>query len=380
MTKIVVYDIILIEGNIGVFEMSIARYSLKKLVPGALVVGLLIASPVTYATNKLPNGTANNKINQANICSLKIGVLIDRSNSIRNDSEQNPQYIRNAVGEIASGLKGTDSQMAVWSFGTKATGYQGKNIIIGNNGTDKSKTAASIKLSDYPGVGFTSLKDQSGVTAIKNTVNLIPFSTDKLSAQNSSLAEREVGWTNWQAALIESNASGSKPAQADIVFMITDGTPTLPRDFHAEPTTDPLDKNQIARQAVVSGVQAADSVKKSAAKTRIVAIGVGDVMKTDDGIDNLKRISGGLSNAKQNDDYYLVNGFSDLGSELNKAIKQACDEKPITKPTPQPKPTPAPEQPAELPKTGMTETILSGATGLGALTYVALLYRRSRSL
>lgn len=361
--------------------MSLARYSFKKLIPSALAIGVLMISPVAYATNKLPNGTANNKINQANICSLKIGILIDRSNSIRNDSEQNPQYIRNAVGEIATDLQGTDSQMAVWSFGTKATGYQGKNIIVGNNGTDKSKTAANIKLSDNPGVGFTSLKGQNGVTTIKNTVNSIPFSTDNLNAEHSSLAEREVGWTNWQAALLESNANGSKPAQADVIFMITDGTPTLPRSS----TNDEA-------QAVVSGVQAADSVKNSPAKTRIVAIGVGDVMKTDDGVDNLKRISGGLSNAKQNDDYHLVNGFSELGGELNKAIKQACDEKPAPepkptpipkptpKPTPKPEPTPAPEQPEELPKTGMAEAILSGAAGLGALTYTALLYRRSRSL
>ncbi len=344
---------------------------------GALMAGALMVSPVAYATNKLPDGAANNKINQANICSLKVGILIDRSNSIRNDNEQNPQHIRSAVGSVATSLQGTDSQMAIWSFGTKATGYRGKNIIIGNNGTDDSKTAADIKLSDYPGVGFTSLKDANGPTTIKNTVNTIPFSTDKLSAGHSSLAEREVGWTNWQAAFAESNANGSTPAQADLVLMITDGTPTLPRSFNAEPTTDPLEQNQIAREAVVSGVAAADSLKSGAAKTRIVAIGVGDVTKTEDGLDNLKRISGGLNAAKENDDYYLADSYATLSSKLKEAIKQACTQ--TTTPAPTPKPTPTPEETAELPHTGITE-VFSGLLGAGALTYAAMVYRRSRGL
>ena len=355
---------------------------LTKSAVGIALAASVVVAPLSYATKStLPNGSANNEINQANICNLKVGILIDRSNSIRNDSENNPKYIRDAVGDVATSLQGTDTKVAVWSFGTKATGYQGKNIIIGDNGNDADKEAAPIKLSDYPGVGFTSMKDASGVTSIKNTVASIPFSTDRLEAANSSLAEREVGWTNWEAALAESTVSGSTPSQSDIVLMITDGTPTVPRDFTAEPTTDPLEKNQIAQQAVISGVAASEKVKSSAAGTRIVAIGVGDVTKTDDGVDNLKRISGGLTTAVEGDDYYLSADFAHLGSTLNEAIKQACDEKPAPTPTPTPAPT-APEKEekvVELPKTGPADAIVS-MTGISLLAFALTGYIRSRIL
>lgn len=370
----------------------------KKSVLGLSALGIIAGSPLTYATSALPSGTRNNEINQNDLCKLKIGILIDRSNSIRNDDEKNPQYIRQSVVDVATALQGTDSQIAVWSFGTKATGYQGKNIIIGDNGNNFDKEAAPIKLADYPGIGFTSMKTTSGVSAIKNTVNSIPFSTDRLTAANSSLAEREVGWTNWQAAFIESNAGGSTPSGADVLFMITDGVPTLPRDFNKEPTRDPFQRDDITRQAISSGVNAANQVKNSASKTRIVAIGVGDVTETLEGVDNLKRISGGLSDAVEGDDYYLSSNFANLGTELNKTIEQVCKEEPTkpvptpaptTKPTPKPETKPAPvvapvetkgtEKVVELPKTGPME-VISATSGLTLLTYALSMYIRSRSL
>lgn len=396
LTFLLIYAIMVSEIRSLYMNVSVA---FKKSVLGLSALGIIVGSPLTYATSALPSGTRNNEINQNDLCSLNIGILIDRSNSIRNDDEKNPQYIRQSVADVATALQGTDSQIAVWSFGTKATGYQGKNIIIGDNGNNFDKEAAPIKLADYPGIGFTSMKTASGVSAIKNTVNSIPFSTDRLSAANSSLAEREVGWTNWQAAFVESNAGGSTPSKADIVFMITDGTPTLPRDFTEEPTRDPFQQDEVSRQAVTSGVSAANQVKNSAAKTRIVAIGVGDVTKTLEGVDNLKRISGGLSNSVEGEDYYLSANFANLGTELNKTIEQVCKEKPTptpvptpiptTKPTPKPETKPAPvvapvetkgaEKVAELPKTGPME-VISATSGLTLLTYALSMYIRSRSL
>ena len=363
--------------------------TLTKSAIGLTFAAIVAVSPIASATSVLPDGTSNNKINQANICSLKVGILIDRSNSIRNDNESNPKHIRDAVSNVATTLQGTDTKLAVWSFGTKATGYQGKNIIIGDNGTNADKESTAIKLSDYPGVGFTSLKDANGVSTINNTVKSIPFSTDKLTAANSSLAEREVGWTNWKAAFVESTANSSTPAQSDLLIMITDGTPTLPRDFTKEATTDPLAMNQIARQAVVEGVAASQQVKNSSTKTRIVAIGVGDVTKTDDGVDNLKRVSGGLNSAVENDDYYLSDNYATLGTKLSSAIKQACDKTPAPDPKPAtpikttpvtktPVTTKTPEVVAELPQTGPIDAILS-ATGISLLTVAIAAYIRSRS-
>lgn len=87
---------------------------LTKSAVGIALVASVVTAPLSYATKStLPNGSANNEINQANICNLKVGILIDRSNSIRNDSENNPKYIRDAVGDVATSLQGTDTKVAV---------------------------------------------------------------------------------------------------------------------------------------------------------------------------------------------------------------------------------------------------------------------------
>lgn len=308
---------------------------LSKLQKGALALGALIivagSSATAFAASTLPNGTANNPMasNDA-LCSLNIGFVVDRSNSIRNAGESNPATIRTAINDVVTSLQGTDSKVAVWSFGTKATGYTGTNPLVDR---------PAITAADYPGIGFTEVKDSIGVRSIANTVNAIPF-----ASQNSTEDERAMGWTNWQAALGEANANGSTPSQADIVFMITDGAPTLPRDFAKDPAEYPSD---IADDSVIAGVNAANSVKASGKKTRIVALAVGDATNDQAYINNLKRITGGLENAVAGQDYY-TGDFSKLGTMLQSAIKQACDTTPATLSV---------ATPTALPKTGAGSTI-----------------------
>lgn len=310
----------------------------------ALTFGALLIVASTTATTfaaSLPNGTANNPLaSSSELCSLNIGFAIDRSNSIRNNSESNPARIRTAVNDVVTSLQGTDSKVAVWSFGTKATGYTGTNPLPGR---------PAITAKDYPGIGFTAVKDATGVQAINSTLNAIPFASEA-----SSEAERGMGWTNWQAGLSEANANGSTPSQANIVFMITDGAPTLPRNFDTEPVEGQSD---VAASSVIAGVNAANSVKSSSAKTRIVTLAVGDAIGDQSFIDNIKRITGGLNSSVAGQDYYTGN-FSELGTMLKSAIKQACD-----------KTVPPTTTPPVLPKTGagsavaIVATIAAGAAG-----------------
>ncbi len=293
--------------------MSFSNSS-KQLIKKGLVSLSIIAVVAAFSTSlvaqaaDLPNGSANNPApSGSKICNLNIGFIIDRSNSIRNDSEANPGIITQSVGEVVDSLKGTDSKVAVWSFGTKATGYTGVNPL---------PNSPLITAADYPGVGFTSVKTNQGAQTVKNTVASIPY-----ESKNSAESLRRAGWTNWQAAFNESVADGDRPSDADVVFIVTDGDPTVPHD-PADPTS--LDHTI----AIKAGVAAADNVKSNG-KTRIVALGVGQVANDSMFVNNLKRLSGGLNNAEAKKDYYTGN-FSNLGAMLKEAILQAC--KPEAKP------------------------------------------------
>ncbi len=306
----------------------------------ALSVSLMAIGFTTMA-GELPSGTANNPIPAgAEVCNLDVGFIIDRSNSIRNDSEANPGIITAAVNEVVDDLKGTDTKVAVWSFGTKATGYVGANPL---------PDSPSIAASDYPGIGFTSVKNNTGAQTVKDTVASIPYESEK-----SDTTKRRAGWTNWQAALSESIASGDQPEDADIVFMVTDGDPTLPQ-------TNPNGQNPDHSESITAGVVAADGVKANG-KTRIVAFAVGQA--TSDGlyIDNIKRITGGLNDARINSDYFTGN-FSQLGSMLRTAIGQACVDL-----TPDDTPNPGPK---DLPNTGIGSSlaIFAGVAVLAAGVY-----------
>ena len=46
-------------------------------------------------------------------CNMRVGVVIDRSDSIKGASDANPALVRGAVGDLAERLSGTGASMAV---------------------------------------------------------------------------------------------------------------------------------------------------------------------------------------------------------------------------------------------------------------------------
>jgi hypothetical protein len=318
--------------------MQYSKNSFLAFATAIAVTGMSLTS-VMVGADSLPNGVANNPVPAGReVCSLNVGFLIDRSNSIRNDSEGNPAVITSAVNSIVDDLKGTDSQVAVWSFGTKATGYVGANPL---------SDSPAITAADYPGIGFTGVKSTGDVQAVKITVASIPY-----ESENSATPLRRAGWTNWQAALAESSANGDSPADADVVFMLTDGDPTLPQN-----TANPDGQNPDKVTPVVKGVEAADAVKSNG-QTRIVGFAIGQATSDEAYINNIKRVTGGLTEAKQGQDYF-VGDFSELGSMMRDAIDQVCVE--------QPEKDVEPEQaPKALPNTGFGSSALVGSLVAGA--------------
>ena len=95
--------------------------ALACFVPVSLLAG------VRPATAEPGPGTANNP--WPTDCDMRIGVVVDRSHSIRAASESNPGLVRSAVTDLAARLAGTGASMAVWSFSTLASGFAGPHPL-----------------------------------------------------------------------------------------------------------------------------------------------------------------------------------------------------------------------------------------------------------
>lgn len=268
--------------------------------PATLVAGIRTAAAEPGA------GTANNP--WPTDCNMRIGVVVDRSHSIRAASGQNPALVRSAVGDLADRLGGTGASMAVWSFSTLASGYSGPNPLGG----------ATVEPGDYPSIGFTSLGTAAGTAAVISTVNAIPF---ELPPDDPTDPARDrLGATNWEAGLGHSShgipgavaPNGDRPRDADLLVFLTDGNPTIHNARLAgEPTTSDDDH-------VNAALGAAEEVKTTGAPTRIVAVGVGDVNAP-----NLERVTGGHPGAEEFEDYWLTD-FSDLGDALFDVATRMC--------------------------------------------------------
>ncbi len=282
---------------------------LSRLAAGATAVLVLAACLVVWAPTAhaaLLPGTPNNPWPSG--CALRLGVSIDRSNSILDDSPFNPGLIRQAVAGLVDGLAGSGMEVGVWSFGTAASGYVGPNPL----GPDPS---SEITAADYPSIGFTSTDTPAGRLAIASTVDAIPF-----ASESSPQAQRTKGWTNWEAGLGGASSGyvvpgatapgGDTPSDADIVIVITDGSPTVP---------GPPELGWTVDDPVNYGVRAADAIKADG-DTRVVAIGVGSAVD----VANLERITGGLGTSLPNDDYYFIARYDELLGALLESVANSC--------------------------------------------------------
>ncbi|MCB1002724.1 MAG: DUF11 domain-containing protein [Acidimicrobiales bacterium] len=247
-------------------------------------------------------------------CDLRVGVVVDRSNSIKGASDQNPALVRTAIGDLAERLGGTGASMAVWSFGTLASGYSGPNPFA------SAPPGSVIVPEDYPSIGFTSLSTPGGVQAVTATVDAIPFTHTHNAPTDPDT--RWVAATNWEAGLGHSShglpgavaPNGDRPRDADVVVFFSDGNPTVDNQQLAEgvPHVD------VTGAKVEAALGAAEEVKTTGAPTRIVAVGVGDVT-----VENLERITGGYPAAREFDDYWLTD-FGGLGDTFYDVATRIC--------------------------------------------------------
>lgn len=204
-------------------------------------------------------------------CGLNVALVVDLSGSM---GSQGLKTIKGVVNSVASGLQGTDTNLGLFNFA--------ENSPAKRNGFNLSSPV--------------SVNTRSGQAAIKEWV-------DKLAIPSESEGQA----TNWQEALYrvaqynEQNPSN----QYDVVYMITDGNPTVRKDdafgnANAGGGFLTPDGAVTEFRDVEGAIGAANMVK--AQGTRIVAVGIpsrwtGVITNRNDQLavsdENLKAISGG---------------------------------------------------------------------------------------
>ncbi len=223
------------------------------------IIGLSVLPAQALTLRPLQVATTGNPA-WPNKCGLKIGLLIDRSESI---SASEGTTMKNAAKGFVDALTGTPSQFAVASFGDTAT----QNL------------------------GFTSVTAAGDATTVKNSIGALAIGGTGLA-------------TNWDAAFQSQIGNG-----ADVVVILTDGNPTR-RGVNGEGgngSSDPLGYNLDA------GITSSNSVKAGGA--RVVAVGIGNDLD----VSNLQAISGPTIN-----DDYFTSSFDTLNTKLAELAKKIC--------------------------------------------------------
>lgn len=232
-------------------------------------------------------------------CDLDVGLVVDRSNSIAQASPQDPALVRQAASGLVERLTGTGARVAVWSFGTMASGFSGENPF---------HPGSTLGPDDYPSIGFTGLDDEAAAAPVHQVVESIPFVAGAAHDPDDPDVHH-AGGTNWEAALGRDTDAGpgarapdgSRPADADVVVFFTDGNPTYNSVDGAGTTPGSV----VTRDRDVdAGIAAADAVK--AAGARIVAVGATSAAGGPT-VENLQRVTGGHPDAQDGDDFYLTN-------------------------------------------------------------------------
>ncbi|MEZ5144232.1 MAG: VWA domain-containing protein [Acidimicrobiales bacterium] len=212
-------------------------------------------------------------------CGIDVGILIDRSGSIADAGQQT--NMRNSAKAIVTSLAGTPSRVGVWSFGN-----------------DSSATGTA----DYPAQQLTSVggvNGPAGVTSLSATIDSIPIV--------SGVA------TNWEAGFNSVHVSSVAHTAPKLLFVLTDGKPTVHIDDSATGGTTNNDD-------VDGGIRTANLVKGDGTRVFGVGIGAGIDASTLGLVANPVAYNGSNFTTAG----YTLTSFSELESTLRTLVTELC--------------------------------------------------------
>jgi len=206
-------------------------------------------------------------------CGLNVALVLDLSYSVQMANAVDT--LKQAAEGFTKSLMGTNSQVALFSFGTTAP-------AIGNTNH-----------------GLTPVSTQSGVNTVNNWIENVKISSAE--------------YTNWDRGIYQvAEQQADLPAgqkMYDLVIVLTDGNPT--RYGAGTATTGSPTRFAEVEQAIFS----ANALK--ARGTRVVAVGVGDGVT--EAQPNLAAISGPTANS----DYFTV-GWAEAAATLSQFAVMGC--------------------------------------------------------
>ncbi len=251
----------------------------------------------TPTSTKSVSGTVgaianNGPLTQA--CARRVALVLDESGSIGSVTD-GIKNVRDGAKAFVNGLAGTGSQLAVIEFNT-----QSRTIPLSGATYNEITTA-------YANGPFATYINGAGPTSDTR------YNPKDYSGNNQ--------YTNWQDALLDTNALGPLP---ELVVFITDGDPTA-RNTSSGAETGFTDGSYLVMNPAFI---AANALKGNAVTSRIFALGVGAAVTDAGSLTRIKGISGPTeftgSNSFANSDFALVDNFDDLGPALAQIAAALC--------------------------------------------------------
>ncbi|MCR2825102.1 SpaA isopeptide-forming pilin-related protein, partial [Microbacterium sp. zg.Y909] len=249
--------------------------------------GETVAYPqqVTGSSNNLARGTqwANAAENPqvAQTCGLRVGLLVDLSNSL----QASQQDLRNAAAGFVDTLEGTPSSIGIWTFAGGAPAAGAANTTL----------------------PLTPVSTASGAATVRNKAN-------GLTVVNTG------DWrqgTNWDQGLWQVTQASAADT-LDVVLVLTDGSPT----FYGPPGTGtggaPSGPGSRTRIVEMENAVFSANALKIERGTSVVGVGIGPASAGEE--QNLQAISG----PTEGQDYFLVDDYEDLRRFLEERALGEC--------------------------------------------------------
>ena len=226
---------------------------------------------------------ANAAINPtlAQTCGLRVGVLVDLSNSLASSQ----QDLRDAAVGFVDVLEGTPSSIGVWTFagGAPAAGAANTNLPL----TPVSTAASAATVRDKV----------SGLTVV-NT------------------GDWQQG-TNWDQGLWQVSQASSADT-LDVLLVLTDGSPTYYGPPGAGTGGAPAGPGSTTRFVEMENAVFSANALKAERGTTVVGVGIGPASAGEE--QNLQAISG----PTEGEDYFLVEDYAALQQFLEERALGEC--------------------------------------------------------
>ncbi len=300
---------------------------MRRALGSGAIGAALLASMLVPATFSIPPAAGaevaslpNPLIKQS--CGLELNLVLDASGSV--SSSHAVEDVRDAGDALLSALVNTNSTARVTQFASLS------QVLAERTQIDDTSMASSGTLAKALQAYYNPIPPRpSDVDIYRYNAGdpTLPASFSKSNDSNQ--------YTNWDQGLAQAGTSGS-----ELMVYVTDGDPTA---YDLDRPSDPFDQGPPPDVAMNTNrgdanaltmdraVEEANAIKTG--RTRVLAVGVGEALSSDDSVDRLIRIAGpkvardadlAAIDSLNKIDVALVTDFKKLAQFMRSLVLQLC--------------------------------------------------------